>query len=193
MLETRQLRAQVAISGRHLDTPFRSQTIDNAHVECSGPCPGGGHFFHRDTDGRKKWPCKRLCGRCPRFSVPRWRFWVYTWKHCYGANRLTVRTLSARGRVQVGGISSTWTSISVISSYHLREPGRLSAAVGTSEPSHRARQSPDSDATDTGTFGGSGDTPLTHPLPNEDGHSTELPRTLMGDARVSHQRGVEQV
>ncbi len=35
-------------------------------------------------------------------------------------------------------------------------------------------------------------TPLAHPLPNEDGHSTELPRTLTGDARVSHQRGVEQ-
>ncbi len=34
--------------------------------------------------------------------------------------------------------------------------------------------------------------PLAHPLPNEDGHSTELPRTLTGDARVSHQRGVEQ-
>ena len=73
--------------------------------------------------------------------------------------------LSAQGSVQMEGISSTWTSISVISSYHLREPGRLSAAVGTSEPSHRAWRSPDGDATDTGTFGGRGDTPLTQRTP----------------------------
>ena len=90
-------RAQVAISGSHLETLFRSQSIDSAHVECSGPCPSGGHFFHLD------------------------------FYQCH-----------------------------FIVSF---------AGTGPSEPSHRAWRSPDSDATDTGTFGGSGDTPLSRRFP----------------------------
>ena len=34
--------------------------------------------------------------------------------------------------------------------------------------------------------------PIAYPLPGEDGHSRERPKTLTEDTCVSHQRGVEQ-
>jgi hypothetical protein len=57
-------------------------------------------------------------------------------------------------------ISYTWTSCNFISTHYLCGQARLSAGIGTSEPRHRAQQSPDNAATAAASYGGRGDTPL---------------------------------